>query len=576
MEGLFDQQPGSFWAVLILYTVLLAGLSFYFARFVKTSDDFFRASQHTPWWVAGLSFFMTAFSAAVFVSRASFAYRFGGLALLSVAVMLPTFILGYYLFSRKWHRAGCATAIEYIERRYGPRTARFFILTGVPIRILDNANRLYVTAVLVSVLFNCGLLQGIVVTAAIAVLYTITGGFLAVAVTDALQAFVMAIIVIVIAGLSYAYVGGLSNFLEQTASGYWSLSPNHPEYNIPFELTSGLVGIFSWNGYWSLVQRFVSVRTERDAQKVALTGGVALFLLFPLFALPPIFASVLVPGLDTAVLSETSYLRVAQMLLPASLLGLFCFALFAATITALNSELNVISQVLVNDALKRQLARASERTKLFLGRLIILIVTGLCMGMAMYIPKLGGSFHYLAVLLGMTSLPSFVPMLAGLLYRRTAGAGAIAAFIAGLSISALLRFGFESTIVVMIVGNFLATTGIYLLAGVFFPVRDAARLREVNAMFERLRQPRIGDVDEGADTAPSGMGALNLFRICGVCLLLMAIAVLGCSLGHLDTHATSIAITFALFAATGVALWFGPGLMRNHRAARMSPGNPTS
>src|SRR5690606_27789517 len=141
-------------------------------------------------------------------------------------------------------------------------------------------------------------------------------------------------------------------------------------------------------------------------------------------------------------------------------------------------ELNVISQVLVNDALKRQLARASERTKLFLGRLIILIVTGLCMGMAMYIPKLGGSFHYLAVLLGMTSLPSFVPMLAGLLYRRTAGAGAIAAFIAGLSISALLRFGFESTIVVMIVGNFLATTGIYLLAGVFFPVRDAARLRE--------------------------------------------------------------------------------------------------
>lgn len=569
MEGLFDQQPVAFWGVLIAYTVLLAAISFYFTRFVKTSDDFFRASQHTPWWVAGLSFFMTAFSAAVFVSRASFAYRFGGLALLSVAVMLPTFILGYYLFSRKWHRVGCATAVEYIERRYGPRTARFFILTGVPIRILDNANRLYVTAVLVSLLFDCGLIESILITAAIAVLYTVTGGFLAVAVTDALQAFVMAIIVIVIAGLSYAHVGGFTAFIGETAPGFWSLSPDHPEYNIPFELTSGLVGIFSWNGYWSLVQRFVSVRTERDARKVALTGGVAFVLLFPLFALPPIFASVLVPGLETATQAETSYLRIAQLLLPASLLGLFCFALFAATITALNSELNVISQVLVNDAFKRGLQRASDRVKLVLGRVIILVVTGLCILVAMYIPELGGSFHYLIILLGMTSLPSFVPMLAGLLFRRTAGAGAVAAFIAGLSASAILRFGLEQTIVVMIVGNFVVTSGVYLLAGWFFPIRDAARLREVETMFERLKRPRAGEALESAAEAPaSGMGALNLFRICGVSLLLMAVALLVCSTSYLPTHGVTIATTIALFVGAGVVLWFGPAFARISRKSR--------
>jgi Na+/proline symporter len=576
MQGLFGQQSVAFWAVLILYTALLAGLSFYFTRFVKTSDDFFRASQHTPWWVAGLSFFMTAFSAAVFVSRASFAYQFGGLALFSVVAMLPTFLLGFYLFSRKWHRAGCATAVEYIERRYGLRTARFFILTGVPIRILDNANRLYVTAVLVSLLFNCSLFQGVVITAAIAVLYTVTGGFLAVAVTDTLQAFVMAIIVVVIAGLSYVHVGGLGNFIASTPSDFWSLSPNHPEYNIPFELASGLVGIFSWNGYWSLVQRFVSVRTERDARKVALTGGVAYVLLFPLFALPPIFASVLVPGLDSATQAETSYLRIAQMLLPSSLLGLFCFALFAATITALNSELNVISQVLVNDAFKRTLARVSDRTRLLIGRMIVLVVTGFCMAVAMYIPDMGGSFRYLMILLGMTSLPTFVPLLGGLFFRRTAGAGAVAAFVAGLSTSAILRFGLEQTITVMVFANFVATAGVYLLAGWLFPVRDLQRRREVDAMFERLGRPNAGDVGLSEEAPTSGMGALNLFRICGVCLLLMAGVLLLCSFGSLATHGVSIGITIALFSATGLGLWWSARLARNRCVGAADAGGVRS
>lgn len=572
MHGVFDHQSVSFWAVLISYTALLAGLSLYFTRFVKTSDDFFRASQHTPWWVAGLSFFMTAFSAAVFVSRASFAYRFGGLALFSVVTMLPTFLLGFYLFSRKWHRTGCATAVEYIERRYGPRTARFFILTGVPIRILDNANRLYVTAVLVSLLFNCSLFQAMLITAAIAVIYTVAGGFLAVAVTDTLQAFVMAIIVVVIAGLSFAHIGGLGNFIASTPPEFWSLSPNHPEYNIPFELASGLVGIFSWNGYWSLVQRFVSVRTEPDAQKVALTGGIAFMVLFPLFALPPMFASVLVPGLDSATAAETSYLRIAQMLLPSSLLGLFCFALFASTITALNSELNVISQVLVNDAFKRRLARVSDHTKLLLGRVIILIVTGLCMTVAMYIPQMGGSFRYLMILLGMTSLPTFVPLLGGLFFRRTAGAGAVAAFVAGLSTSAVLRFGLEQTIAVMVFGNFIATAGVYVLSGWLFPMRHPDRRHEVDAMFEQLLRPRAGEDGASVEEPNSGMGALNLFRICGVCLLLMAGVLLVCSAGSLATHGPSIVITIMLFAGAGLGLWWGARIARNRRTASAGAG----
>ncbi|EIQ00425.1 Na+/proline symporter [Opitutaceae bacterium TAV1] len=556
MEGLFDHRPLSFWAVLIFYTLLLAGLSFYFTRFIKTSEDFFRASQQTPWWVSGLSFFMTAFSAAVFVGRASFAYRFGGLALLSVAVTLPTFMLGYWLFSKKWHRTGCATAVEFINKRFGAGVARFFIFTGVPIRILDNANRLYVTAVLVSLLFNCGLFYGVLITAVLAVLYTIMGGFLAMSVTDVIQALVMSIIVLVIAGLGYVAVGGFGGFMGQASPEFWSLSPDHPEYDVTFELCTGLVAIFSWNGFWSLVQRFVSVPTERDAQKVALTGGISFVLLFPLFTLPPMFASVLIPGLDTPALAETSYLRLAETLLPSSLLGLLCFAIFAATITSLNSELTVISQVIINDALKKRLRNVTEKSKLLLGRALILVTTVLCIVVAMNIRSFGGSFHYLILLMGMTTLPTFVPLIMGLLWPRTSGAGAVASFVIGLGTSIVLRFGFGQTISVMVAANFVATLGTFFACGWLLPVRGGKKA-EVEALFVRLRTPRISDASAEEAGSHSGMRTLNLFRICGACMLLMTAGLLFCALGDLSTHATAIWVTLGLFLVSGVLLWFG-------------------
>lgn len=561
MEGLFEHRSLSFWAVLVFYTLLLVGLSFYFTRFIKTSEDFFRASQQTPWWVSGLSFFMTAFSAAVFVGRASFAYQFGGLALLSVAVTLPTFMFGYWFFSKRWHRSGCATAVEFINKRFGQNTARFFIFTGVPIRILDNANRLYVTAVLVSLLFNCSLFEGVLITAVIAVLYTIMGGFLAMSVTDVIQAIVMSIIVLVIAVVGYIKVGGMEGFLGSLPNEFWSLNPDHPEYNVQFELATGLIAIFSWNGFWSLVQRFVSVPTERDAQKVALTGGLSFVILFPLFTLPPMFAAVLIPELSTPQLAETSYLRLAATLLPASMLGLLCFALFAATVTALNSELTVISQVIVNDALKHRLRNASERFKLQLGRGLILLTTIICIIIAMQIRSFGGSFKYLVLLMGMTTLPTFAPLLLGLMFRRTSGTGAMLSFAVGLTTSILARFVFDQVISMMVLYNFITTVATFFICGWLLPLKGE-RKAVVDAIFVRLGTPGIGNATAAEVGSHSSMGQINVFRLCGICILLMTGGLFLCSLGDLITDTALVGSTLLLFLFAGLGLYFGPPLVK--------------
>ncbi len=555
MQGFLGQQDATFWIVMIANAALLAGVSIYLARYVKNTGDFFSGSNCTPWWVSGLSFFMTAFSASVFVANASFTYRHGMLSLVMIAFFFPVFLLGYLVFSRKWHRTGVSTAIEFIDKRYSGGASKFFIWTGIPIRILDNANRLYVTSVLIEVLLGLNLWTGILITSAITLVYTIFGGFLAVVVTDSIQAIMMAVIVSAVAIVGYLRVGGVSSMIEQFPQKFWDITPEGTDYNLIFIVSMTLVSLFSWNGYWSLVQRYVSVPTEKDAQKVALTSAVSYFVLFPLFFLPPLYAIILVPGLEGTD-SEQCYMRVAQMLLPSCLLGFLCFSIFGATVTALNSELNVISQIAVQDVLGKILKSAGDKMKLLIGRVIIVVAMLLCVSVAGFIRGLGGSFHYLIILMSLTTLPTFLPLLFGLLYKKTPAWGAVLSFCTGLTTGLILTFVVKIPTSYMIFANFAVTLSTMIITGHFWPV-SGKRAEIVDELFTKLGTPGASDiVDDGSEVKVNS----RLISVTAVSLLFIAALLIVLSVVPGTEFSRITIITAIVFAAFGAGLW----LLKNY------------
>ncbi|HNT67493.1 MAG TPA: transporter, partial [bacterium] len=52
--------------VVVFYLILMLAIGFYFSRFMKGGKDFFIGGNSIPWWVAGLSLYMTLFSAWTF------------------------------------------------------------------------------------------------------------------------------------------------------------------------------------------------------------------------------------------------------------------------------------------------------------------------------------------------------------------------------------------------------------------------------------------------------------------------------------------------------------------------------
>jgi len=475
MTTTFSHSLGAgFWVVVLSFTAVLAGISLYLARRVQSSDDFFRASGKASWWINGLSFIMSAFSASVFVANASLAYNRGSLNALLILAQLPVFVAGYMFFARLWHRSGVHTAVEFIDRRFGQRPAKFFLFSGIPIRILDNANRLYVTGVLIENLLGIPLWQAAAFAGIVAVLFTIGGGFLAVIVTDAIQALILAAISIVVAVAALIRVGGLSAWMAKVPGDYWSLRLEGSDIGLPLIIAWVFVGLFAWNGNWALVQRYVSVPTERDATKVTLVAGISYYIIFPLLAIPPMAAVVLLPQLQGTIGGERSYIMLAEMLLPASLLGLLSFAMLGTTVTAVASELNVLSQVIVENSLLRVLPRLSERSKLIIGRCLIVLIMLMCLAIALEIRKFGGAFKYLITILGMTSLPVYMPMLLGLLERRSPGWGAVGSCCAGIAVSLVMKFGFGSPLASIIFTNGLVTLAFYFIAAWMSPRQATA------------------------------------------------------------------------------------------------------
>ena len=479
----------TFWWLLAGYGTLLVGVSLYFTRFIRSTADFYGSSGQTAPWLSGLSYFMSAFSASVFIANASLAYRHGSLNLLLILAQLPVFIAGYTLFSRRWFRSGCATAIQFLGERFGQSTAKFFLWMGVPIRVLENGNRVYVTAVLFEVMLGLDLVTGAAVTVIVALLSTVGGGFLAVVVTDAVQAILLCFVVSVVAILSWRNAGGWEGFMTRMPDGYWSVLPDASNFGLSVIVAWAFVALFAWNGNWSLVQRFVAVPNERGARRVSLFSGFAYYLLFPLMAIPPMAAAIVIPNLSTPQQAEYAYLLMAEKVLPMGLMAMLCFGLLGATITALNAELNVMAQVIVDALCQHRRRAVSERAQLWFGRVVMMGISVLCLLLALRIRDFGGAFQFLITVLSMTSLPTFIPLLLGLLTPRGDGRSAMLAFAAGMLTSILLKFVFDQSLAVIIATNGFVTTAVFF--GGYRPgQRRGSTDTAVADIFQRLRNPR--------------------------------------------------------------------------------------
>jgi len=420
---------------------------------IKTSRDMFAAGGSSPWWVSGLSGFMTMFSAGTFVVWGGIAYRLGAVAIsISLCYGISALLVGWFIAGR-WNKTGVTTAAEFIELRFGKAALQFYTWSGMTYKLISVGVALYSVAVLLSALVslphgapfreaatgNLSLTWAILIFGGIVVIYTVVGGLWAVLMTDVLQFIVLTLAVTIVAPmiLGHADVGGISGFIAQAPEGF--ISPVSGDFTWTFLVAWTAIHVFIIGGEWAFVQRFLCVPTERDARKSSWLFGV-MYLVSPvLWMLPPMVYRIIDPSADP----KEAYILACREVLPPGVVGLMLAAMFSATASMVDSQLNVFSGVLTRDFYRNMFRPdAGERNLVNTGRFITSALGFLLIALALAVPHMGGAENVVLSVTSLIVVPLLAPTVWGLISKRI-GARSVwmtagICFVAG----AVVNFGF--------------------------------------------------------------------------------------------------------------------------------------
>lgn len=385
------------WFVIFLYCFLLIAVGLVFSRSNKTSSDMFAAGRQSPWWISGISAYMTMFSAGTFVVWGGIAYDFGAVSIsISLCYGIAAFLAGMF-FAGQWQKMGLSTAAEFIQVRFGKPAFHFYTWFKIIFACFFTGLSLYGLSVMLCPLIRLsegnffadpvtGTLSvdwACVILGAIVICYTMAGGLWAVLLTDTLQFFVLMLAVIMVVPLSISKIGGVEAFFSQSPEGF--LLPVSGKFTWYFLVGWMFVNMFQLGGEWHFIQRYFCVPSPRDAKKAMFLFS-ALYCTTPfLWMLPPMIYRIANDNANP----EQAYILMCKSVLPAGMIGMMIAAMFSATASSISSVLNVNAGVLTNDVYKKIFKPdCSDKHIVIVGRILTILLGIWLLSGSLILPRL--------------------------------------------------------------------------------------------------------------------------------------------------------------------------------------------
>jgi solute:Na+ symporter, SSS family len=385
-----------------VYLVALVVMGFVFSKRMNSTDDFFKAGGRIPWWAAGISIFGTQLSAITFMAIPAATYaqdwtRFWGqLSIIAVAPFIVTFFLPFF------RRLNVTTAYEYLERRFS--AAVRIIASGL--FILMQFGRIGIVLLLPSmalhVVTGMGIHTCILLMGVLCILYTVMGGIEAVIWTDVLQVIVLAGGAVLSLVFMIASHEGGWNAMVATAKSADKFRAF--DFRLDFSDSVFLVivlggfgnSLISYGSDQSVIQRYLTTSTEQGAARGVWMGALlsipASLLFFMIGTALYVFYQSHPEALDPA-LTKNDYIfpYFITTQLPAGVAGFLIAAVFAASMSSLDSSMNSVAAAFTTDFYRKRQPQASEASCLRVARRTTVAIGVLGTAFASFLAEASGA-----------------------------------------------------------------------------------------------------------------------------------------------------------------------------------------
>ncbi|GGM72390.1 sodium:solute symporter [Longimycelium tulufanense] len=295
----------------------------------------------TATWVGGG--YINGTAEATFASGMAWAQAPWGYAL--------SLVIGGLFFAGKMRRGRFATMLDPIDIRFGKRAAGLGAVPAVLGEIFWSGAILTALGTTFGTIVGLDFTFSIILSAAVAIAYTVVGGMWSVAITDVVQVIVIFIGLFAAIPFAASAVGGLGGAwsgYQEAFGSYASLFPPLTGWDDPawgplwwnwWDMGLLLVmGGIPWQVYF---QRVLSARDEKTARRLSVGAGV----LCMLAAVPPILIGIIAtaanfsaagaPPLDNPSMALPYVLR---YLLPTGVAALAMGAMAAAVMSSVDSS----------------------------------------------------------------------------------------------------------------------------------------------------------------------------------------------------------------------------------------------
>lgn len=373
------------------------------------------------------------------------------------------------------------------------------------VSVFTTGSFLYPVAKIVEVTTGIPLTTAIFALGAFSMVYVALGGLRGVVVTDVLQFVILFAAVVIAVPLAFDKIGGVGTFFEKVPEGFFELFEG--EYTPGFVIAFAIYNMFFLGGNWAYVQRYTSVKTERDSRKTGWLFGV-LYTISPiLWMLIPMIYRVYNPSLS-GLENEGAYLLMCKEAMPDGLLGLMLGGMIFATASSLNATLNISAGVVTNDIFKRMRPDASEKTLMNVARISTWGFGIMAIIVALLIRSMGGIVNVVISVAALTGVPVYLPVIWSLFSKRQTARTILSATFISLAINLIFKFvtphfglALDRTWE-MIVGTavpviLLAGIEVVLKAKEFIAPEYMAYISGRNV---RMRQENAGDTEESKRT----------------------------------------------------------------------------
>jgi SSS family transporter len=377
--------------VLVVYLAGTTALGLYVGRRQRDAKDYFVADRAIPWWAVMFSIVASETSALTFISTPGLSYGnapgFGDLGFLQIVAgyIIGRVVVAGVLLPR-YFQGNLVTAYALLESRFGLTTRRFTSIVFMVTRALADSVRVFATAIPVALIISPTLSnQAYVMPAAVlllgllTVLYTYKGGMKAVVWTELVQATVYlsggAAAVLI---LGHLVTGGWSEIWHAaSAAGKTRAVDFYPGLDRPHTVWAGLIGgaflaMASHGTDQLIVQRLMSSRSLKDAQRAIVGSGFVVFCQFFLFLLIGLGLWAFYQGRTFAATDQIFPTFILEHM-PPGLVGLIVAAIVAATMSTHSGAINSLAGATTHDIYLPLTRRSADDAQtLRMGRLFAL------------------------------------------------------------------------------------------------------------------------------------------------------------------------------------------------------------